>query len=69
LALYGSPKSIATISILDNGLHFYRTSSNASVRLDDKIKLAPRFDSLMDNASPIPDEAPVIQIVFILFFL
>ena len=51
----------------------FKTLFNSSSRRADKINLAPRFANSMAKDSPIPDEAPVIQItlslnVFILFF-
>src|SRR5579863_2731707 len=57
------------LSIRSSGITFTRsgcaqarrTRSNSSARRLDKINLAPRPENAYANASPIPEDAPVIQ--------
>ena len=47
--------------------HAVRTRSNSLVRRAERIREAPRRAYFLAKASPMPDEAPVIQIVVSLF--
>jgi hypothetical protein len=47
--------------MLDLGLQAFLTRSSASLLRDESIRSAPKFEKAMARASPIPDEAPVIQ--------
>ncbi len=63
----GLLKSNGTIWIkefLFSSLHFNFTSSNRWILLAVRTKFAPKSANLYANISPIPDDAPVIHMVF-----
>jgi hypothetical protein len=58
---------MGNILIFSGFWHSDLTCSKAATFLEDKISFAPLSAYIFANAAPIPEEAPVIQTVFLFF--
>ena len=59
-------RSSGTIRMFSGCMHWLFTASSAVLLRDDRMSFADNRESSSANALPIPDEAPVIQMILLL---